>query len=486
MPITDKAANRSRAAGIAYLIFQPLTLNALSIPATAFIIRQLGPLGYGQWAVAYSLVATVGFLTNLGLRTLFVRSAAQDPARLPELLGEQIGLRLILGAGAVLLCLSACVALRYPLVIVDCALLSCGSMMVYVVATCFMDALQSLDRIREFSTAGFIAGILVTVVTVAVAARGGGPVALSAAYLTSPVVNLLALWRVVRRHIGPIHIRWRVARFKALMSESRTLIWQGCLGAIQDRSEQLVLPKLAGVTAFGYYAAGALPSDRLGVIPDGLETAFYPGIARAAASSKDGALKQTRNLLAVSLVTCVPIALLGFFLAKPMAVILFRTHWQPCATVIRITIWSLPLIGLSKSMRCGLNAVHAHDAGARAAAWATVTGGCIAIMLMAVFGITGAAVGMVVRTALAVLFLSAPFHRNFAGTLRQLPLVRIAICSGVMAAVLHLATRSTLPALEALLAAGVVSTLAYVASLLLLRIVEIPALLDLMRPASAE
>ena len=42
----------------------------------AFIIRQLGPTGYGQWAVATSLLAVSTVLTNLGLRGAFVRAVA--------------------------------------------------------------------------------------------------------------------------------------------------------------------------------------------------------------------------------------------------------------------------------------------------------------------------------------------------------------------------------------------------------------------------
>ncbi len=77
-----------------YLIVQPLFLNAVSIPATAYIIRRLGPLGYGQWATAVSIVAVLGFVTSLGLRPQFIRAVAQDPENASEMLSHQLGLRL--------------------------------------------------------------------------------------------------------------------------------------------------------------------------------------------------------------------------------------------------------------------------------------------------------------------------------------------------------------------------------------------------------
>ena len=40
----------------------------LSVPAMAYIIRGLGPIGYGQWTMATALIGTMTILTNLGLR----------------------------------------------------------------------------------------------------------------------------------------------------------------------------------------------------------------------------------------------------------------------------------------------------------------------------------------------------------------------------------------------------------------------------------
>ena len=53
-----------------WLTFQPLFLSAVGLPATAYIIRSMGALGYGQWAIGTTLVGTVSVLASLGLRPL--------------------------------------------------------------------------------------------------------------------------------------------------------------------------------------------------------------------------------------------------------------------------------------------------------------------------------------------------------------------------------------------------------------------------------
>ena len=64
--------------GAAFRSIQPLIINAIGVPAMAYIIRRLGAGGYGEWSVATSLIATVMVMTSLGLRGPFVRDVARD------------------------------------------------------------------------------------------------------------------------------------------------------------------------------------------------------------------------------------------------------------------------------------------------------------------------------------------------------------------------------------------------------------------------
>src|SRR5437764_1361899 len=92
----SQSSRRTHVLGAAYLMAQPLLLNILSVPATAYIIRTLGPAAYGQWALGFALVTTASFLTNLGLRTTFVRFVAAHPAMAADKMAQQLGLRLSL------------------------------------------------------------------------------------------------------------------------------------------------------------------------------------------------------------------------------------------------------------------------------------------------------------------------------------------------------------------------------------------------------
>src|SRR5215218_2972047 len=106
--------------GGACLSLQPLVLNAISVPAMAYIIRGLGATAYGQWMVATALTSAMAILTSVGLRGAFVRQIAAAPENAQITLSHQLGLRLLLAACAAVTSTILAVALGYPSVVIAC------------------------------------------------------------------------------------------------------------------------------------------------------------------------------------------------------------------------------------------------------------------------------------------------------------------------------------------------------------------------------
>src|ERR1017187_370483 len=122
-PKHDAGTSRARKSFFAAtnLAAQSLLLNVISVPVLAYIIRNLGAGEYGQWATAVSLVTVASALTSLGLRGVFVRAVARDEHSAPTALADQLGVRMMLCTIAMLVVVGACVVLRYPLAIIECA-----------------------------------------------------------------------------------------------------------------------------------------------------------------------------------------------------------------------------------------------------------------------------------------------------------------------------------------------------------------------------
>ncbi|HEY3282480.1 MAG TPA: oligosaccharide flippase family protein [Armatimonadota bacterium] len=452
--------------GALLLMAQPLVLNIVSIPATAYIVRTLGPGGYGEWAIGASLVAVTAVMANLGLRTLFIRSIAQNPQQAPAALAEQLGLRALLGAGAGLAALAICWALRYPPLVLACTAIQSLGLVFTSVTGAAGDLLQAFQRFRAYAAASLVSGFVLTAASVLAMWLNTGPVGLAVSYLSGSLVSALLLLLYIRRSLFRPYVRWDVARFVHLLRETRILAAQQLLVAVQSRAEQMLVPKLLGIEAFGYFSAGSMPANRLDMVPDGMVCAFYPAISRTSSEDHEKAADQVTRLMVMSLTLTLPIAILVTFLAPSISRILFPRNAQVCEQVLVITIWSLPLLGISYPLACALQATGRYVAVARLAMWATALSALLTVTLVLTQGLLGASLAALIRPAMLVLFLSPLFVRSFPSVPRRVPLGRIGLCGAAMAGLLWMSSGLEATTLVKVLLGSVLGCIGYGLALL--------------------
>jgi O-antigen/teichoic acid export membrane protein len=468
-----------------YMVGQPLLVNALGVPATAYIIRKLGPSGYGEWALAASLIAALAPLTSVGLRPLFLRSVAQEPEHANQNLQHQIGLRLCLSFVVAALALLFAWSMGYPATVIRCVALASAGAVLGSMWTVLGDFLQGSGDHGAYAAGSLVGGLVVTAASVIAVALGAKAVALSAVYLVGPLATLIYLCRQVQHRNAPIRPRFDFSHFAELLREARTVGYSQGLAALRDRADQLLLPKLVGITQFGYFSAGTVLPMRLVVLPDGLSSAFYPAIAASAEDQAATEIEVTR-LLRASVLVCIPAAVLIGGLAAPIEEILFPGALGVCRMVIESTIWSIPLLGLSIPMASALQAVGRHSEAAHLSSYATVLGTVSSIVLVLLFGLTGVCWSFVIRPALVAAFLLPLFMRVFPSVFNSLRLGRIGAAAGVMALLLWLTTSVHWPLLLGALVRSGTALLGYTAVLLVLRVID-PAFLAgiLARPNAA-
>ena len=453
------------------LIIQPLFLNAVSIPATGFIIRSLGAQAYGQWAIATSVVGITSVLSSLGLRPIFLRAISQQPASASDELADQLGLRSLLAVGSVISALLLCLCLRYPIVVLECVAITAVGLILSVLAGTLVDVLHGYQRFRTYTAINFASGLVVTIITVLSVWKGHGPVTLSLAYLSGPFTSLLLCSCAVHLGCCRVRVRWNFMRFSLLLSESRTLGAHQVLVTLRERAEQLLVPKLASIAAFGYFSVGSMLADRLMVAPEGLIDAYFPAISSAARISKQKATEQVAELIRTSLVVCLPIAVLITFLAQPIGQLVFPKSPAVCIFIMRVTIWYVPFMGLALALSLSLQAAGKHVESAQAGVRATICCLIVSLLLVSRFGVYGACFSMLFRPVAAALLVFPSFRREFPTVGPLVPFWRIVFCASGMAASLWVSTWLSMPILYSLTSGFVLSLGTYIGILLLLRII---------------
>jgi O-antigen/teichoic acid export membrane protein len=396
--------------GGACLSLQPLVLNALSVPAMAYIIRQLGPTGYGQWTMATALVGAMAVLSSLGLRGAFIRQVAAEPHTAADALAEQLGLRLMMALAVAVLAIALCFALRYPPAVICCAAVSAATMVLTSFSTTLMDLFQSLHRLTTMAAVNLLAGVVLTALSLVAAWMKLGPIAVALAYLTGPLVSAIVLVALVGK-VCPIRVRFSFSAAWQLLMRCRSFTAQQLTNSAPAYVDALVLPRLIGSSQFGFFSAGTLLPTRLAIVPDGLCTAAYPHLSKRFHQTRTGGAKLTLYYLGILIGICLPLAVLVALLAGPIARVLFPHQSDICRAVIVITIWSLPLTAIESVLGNAINAAGADAEQARATLPAALCNVLLTVILVSRFGIAGACFAIPVRNLVRIAVLSICFLR---------------------------------------------------------------------------
>lgn len=419
---------RSLAVSTAFMVSQPMVLSALSLFATAYIIRVLGPTEYGSWAAAAGLTTVNSIFANLGLRPLFVRALVSRPSESRILLSEQLGVRLVLGGLAASLSVLCTIVLRYSPTVVLCTAVFGIALVCTTMWTVFGDFLQARERFDAYAIVHFFAGLVLTALSMYVVWMGGGAVALAVAYVSGPLLTASAFAAVLYCNddlVAPA-LSWK--SFRRLISESRSIAASQLVSMLRDRGEQLVLPKVVGMNMFGVYAGSLMPADRLNMIPDAIATVLYP---RMSLSRERGgqASDVTRVVVWTSLTASAAAAVL--YLAAPAIVtILMPTHVAAALRVLRILCFGVPGAGLATALGYALQAGGQERLAARLNIGVSVTSIAATVWCVLTMGITGAAIAWVGRQYLLAIALTPAFVRRYRET--SFPWLRLWLASTIL------------------------------------------------------
>lgn len=431
--------------GVFLLTFQPVLLSAVALPATVYVIRGLGPTEYGQLATATALISTITFVANLGLRGHFVRSVAQNPDAAGELTAIQLGTRIalaLLGGGIALL---VCWLLGYSSIILQCTLVGALGLVHSCVLTTCIDLLQALQRLVASAVTNALSGLILTAASVVAVLYQGGPLAVAISYLVGPLIATIAALSFIHCQHVRVRINWSLGKSWTTLKESRFLAGLQLVNSVAGNGESLFVPRLLGDTIFGIFSGCVLLSSRLASVPDGLATAFYPLIARCCRRQPELVARQITQSLTLMAVVCLPLPILTFFIARPIAHIVFPGDVAVCTGVIYITSWALPLMGLEYLFGYALTA------GRKDKSLAGLSlicgGGSLAVTIFLVYwlGIYGAAWSFTLRPVIRAGALTPLFIRTYSPQFTQIPLVRIAVSVICMALILGIISTANSP-----------------------------------------
>lgn len=447
---------------------------ALNLATWAYLARVLEPERFGYIGAGLALVAYFVLPVNLGLNVLGAREVARAPERVRPLVGEVLGLRLVLVGAALAVYLGVVAVLPKPFLFK--AVLAVQGLSLFGHALTLEWVYQGVERM------GVLAGRNVAVAVLALAG--------AVAFVRSPDDVVLAALVTVVALIGGNG--WLLGTYWREFGRPRpNFEWRGALRlarsalpvagslfmlSVYTNLDQLMLVALRPEEEVGWYLAAYKLLAASMVPGDILYQAFLPGLSSAYGDL--GTMRLRGRGFAVALfVVGVPIAVGGAAVAPGLIDLFFGSDFAPAGLALSILMVNAGLVYLGKAYGDALIAWNRERPYMVVLAGGAVLNLVLNVLLIPPYGLYGAAFATAlcagaVLVGLVVLHVRA-VHQLYLGPLSRV-LAATALGVGVPVALgWHFAWPLGL-------VIGV-SAAAYLVSILLFRAVDVRALQLLLR-----
>lgn len=398
-----RVGSRRVAADVAVQIGGQVLNIALGVITTVVLVRALEATRYGQWATILAAIELIAMIGNLGLETVAIRFAAQEPEREGAWVGAATSLR-------VAIALPMLVAFLAVLAVVaaDRSMLVAGAILSLTYLTAALSTLRIVFRlhVRNHVTVFFttVNSVLWAGSVIAIAAGGGGIVAFALAFIVVTLVVQVGLAVIALR---TIHVQWRGVRelWPRLLGIGISVGIASTLTFAYGRVDQILVYELAPHSAeVGVYAAMYKILDNAGFVPMAVMVTLFPIMAGLFPADRE----RLRRMMQVAIDYLTFVALGGLALtivaAEPIVQLLYGSDFVSGSTVLTILIAAfLPICignvagnmvvamdlqrtyiwfaGVGLALNLALNLVLIPRYGIEAAAWVTLATEVVVVSL---------------------------------------------------------------------------------------------------------
>lgn len=384
-----------------WLMGERVLMMLLALTIHVWLARYLGPAEFGMLSYAIAFVGLFGTFTYLGLSGLVIRDLVSEPGDRGEILGTVFVLKLLGG----LLGLT-CILLFVHLHPTD------GTTRL-LVAVAAGGLLFHAFRVIEFWFASRVESRF-AVVASSVAALGaaalnafliltGAPlIAFGFVLVIQSALLSIGLMIAYAMHGGSLR-SWSVdwPRAASLLSQSWPLVLASVGAIVYLKVDQVMLGTMAGNEQVGTYAVAARLSEVWYFIPTALALSIFPKIVQ---SRKEGPEVYNRRLqhsytVLAGLSICV--ALPVTFLSGSVIELLYDGRYAESGRILAIHIWACPAMFMGALLSKWLIAEGLLVFSFTRHLMGAVTNVGMNLVLIPIYGGTGAAVATVVSYTLA-------------------------------------------------------------------------------------
>lgn len=405
------------AKNIGALTISEFVSRGLGFVLSIVLARSLGEAGFGQYAYALALVSVLSIVSNFGLSVFMVRDVARVHGLAGEYLGKAVMVKSIVALLCVLGALSVNLLLGYPWELILVALLLSLSLPFQSLLQSCQSIFQALERMEYIGGLSVARSTLSLLLIVGVLSLGYAlPTMMFMQTVSYAAIAGLAFY-VLKRQIGPVRLSFPQGELLSFVRGGLPFLYITLVYVLFYRMDVLMLQKMKGEAAVGWYGAAYELVNGFYFIPIILSTALFPVFSRQSSTSLEELRESCGYALKYLLMMAVPLSVGLWILAPEIIPLLYGDRFLLSIGTLQVLSATLCLFFPDEILAYVLTSLDRARELVLINIAGLATNIALNLWLIPVYGHRGAAVATVMALAVATLLT----YWRVAACLKRLP-----------------------------------------------------------------
>lgn len=311
----------------------------ISLLVLIYLARYLGDIGFGKYSFVFAYFSIFTVLANWGVDNILVREASKERTKAHGLIGDSLGLKLVLSFSAAFFSIIVINILGYSNEIKVAVYLMSSTLIFAALRETFASIFKINLKMEYYVFPNLVDRIVSAGLIVFIIFLHEGLVEIFAILALSKFLNLVITIFISRKFIRPT-VEVNIPQWKAILIPAIPLGISAFFVMIYFRVDVLMLSLMKGDSAVGFYSAAYALTESLIIIPTAIVTASFPLISRYYKTSKGELNRLYNTLLRFMVMAGLPIAVGTTILSEQIISILYGHAFLPSSNALAILIWA--------------------------------------------------------------------------------------------------------------------------------------------------
>jgi len=428
----------------AFVLGAQVALKALALLFNIYVVRRLGAAHFGQYSAIIAYVSIFAIFTDWGMAPYSVREMAEDCRKTSWLLPNIVAIRLVLSLIIIVIAPLSAHWLGKDHEMVMGTLIASAGLLIYAFQGPLDSALVARERLDYTAAFSVVNQLVFWGLGVLLLTKGMGSIGLIIASLIGmAVVALLSGWVLSHdREISRLTLSLRT--WPRLLLDALPFGVFDIADVFIVRFDTVLMSLALTNAAVGWYSAPYTLINMMLLVAQSIAIAMYPSMVRGHKADPSSLIDVARRSIKYLLIICLPIAVGGTILAKPIILTLYTDEFANSVPVLQFMLWALPSLFLLEVLGRMANTLHLE----RAAAKTNIINACITVVLnlalIPTLGVIGGALALVVGRAIRLIqFWRLIGNERLIGK-HWKPLSRVALAAAFMGVAVFLLRNANL------------------------------------------